>query len=103
MTAGHAPSGKFINGGSAAAKLTFEQVQEIRRHYVDGATQNALCKHYGVSIGTIGRIVRGESWKAGAAAGRGSQAEIDASQRKLFGLPASSSIALMPSRPKSFR
>ena len=99
MTAGHAPSGKFINGGSAAAKLTFEQVQEIRQHLVEGATQSALCKYYGVSIGTIGRIARGESWKAGAAAGRGSQAEIDASQRKLFGLLGINAIEELAGRP----
>lgn len=45
-----------------AAKLTVEQVAEIRRLYGEGYTQGSICRHFGVTIGTIGRIVRGESW-----------------------------------------
>lgn len=43
--------------------LTYSQVQEIRTLYEAGSTQSVLCKQYGVSIGQIGRIVRGESWQ----------------------------------------
>lgn len=74
---------KFIRGATAAAKLTLEQVQEMRRHYRDGATQGDLSRYYGVSIGQVGRIVRGESWQSGVNAGKGSQADIDSSQARL--------------------
>ena len=45
-----------------ASKLTPTQVLEIKEHYGNGVTQGALCRAYGVSVGQIGRIVRGESW-----------------------------------------
>jgi transcriptional regulator with XRE-family HTH domain len=38
------------------------QVLEIRERYSQGETQGSLCRAFGVSIGTIGRIVRGETW-----------------------------------------
>lgn len=55
---------------SRARKLTLTQVRELKGFYEQGATQGALAKHYGISIGQIGRIVRGESWigQAGGAA-----------------------------------
>jgi len=43
-------------------KLGYGQVEEIRVKYNNGATQSALCREYGMSVGQIGRIVRGESW-----------------------------------------
>lgn len=49
------------------AKLTEEQVAEIRRNYVKNSRthgQPALAKRFGVSHATIGYIVREESWKA---------------------------------------
>jgi hypothetical protein len=47
------------------AKLTPTQVLEIREKYwQQHYTQGALCREYEVSVVTIGRIVRGESWKA---------------------------------------
>jgi len=45
-----------------ASKLTPTQVMEIKARYGEGATQGALCREFGVSVGQIGRIVRGESW-----------------------------------------
>lgn len=48
-------------GGNA--KLTRDDVLTIRQRYADGATQRELCHAYGVSIVSIGRIVRGETWR----------------------------------------
>lgn len=58
------PMTKFRAGNISRAKLTPEDVVEIRRRYNALETQGALARAYGVSIGTIGRIVRGESWTA---------------------------------------
>lgn len=44
---------------SPHAKLTPEQVQEIR---ASSGTQRSLASRYGVNPSTIGRIRRGESW-----------------------------------------
>lgn len=43
-------------------KLTLQQVEEIRRWAGQGATHGSLARHFRVSAGQIGRIVRGESW-----------------------------------------
>lgn len=43
-------------------KLTSIDVSDIREAYEMGATQRELCIKYNMSIGQIGRIVRGESW-----------------------------------------
>jgi hypothetical protein len=56
-------SGKVPLRNTKAAKLTATQVAEIRRKYNDeGCTQGELSRIYGVGIGQIGRIVRGEAW-----------------------------------------
>lgn len=34
----------------------------MRQRYAEGATQRELCQAFGVSITTVGRIVRGETW-----------------------------------------
>ena len=47
-------------------KLSGMSVGEIRRRYSSGETQGALSRDYGVSVGQIGRIVRGESWQNSA-------------------------------------
>jgi hypothetical protein len=55
---------KFRLGNLRAAKLTPEEVVEIReRYWQDGETQSSLCHKYGVTIGTIGRVVRGETFQ----------------------------------------
>jgi hypothetical protein len=46
-----------------AAKLKPMDVLNIRQMYADGWTQSRLSRTYGISIGQIGRIVRGESWQ----------------------------------------
>lgn len=61
---------KFEARNKKAQKLTPAQVREIRAAYKEGATQGQLCRYFKVSVGQIGRIVRGESWpeiEAGAA------------------------------------
>ena len=76
-------AGLFARNRGKAGKLTLDQVGEIRRYYAEGATQGALARHYGVAIGTIGRIVRGESWAGQVRVGQGTQAELDASKARL--------------------
>jgi len=49
-------------GGRASRKLSFSQAQDIRREYrkgVVGYSTTALGRKYGVTHGTIGKIVRG--------------------------------------------
>lgn len=46
------------------AKLTWEQVAEIKRRYTLGGVSYAtLGQEYGVDFGRIGRIVRNEAWQ----------------------------------------
>ena len=47
-------------GGNA--RLSEDNVRTMRKRYEEGATQRELCQVYGVSITTVGRIVRGETW-----------------------------------------
>lgn len=55
---------KFQKGQHRAAKLTPEQVIEIRRLYSEeNWSQPMLARYFGISGGQIGRIVRGESWQ----------------------------------------
>lgn len=49
---------------TAAAKLTGEQVINLREEYVNGATQGSLARKYHLSVNQVGRIVRGECWNA---------------------------------------
>lgn len=65
----------FQNRNTKAAKLTLAQVEEIRTLYRDGWTQSSLCGIFNVSVGTIGRIVRGEGWRT---AGMGQVSELEA-------------------------
>jgi hypothetical protein len=59
------PTGyRFRLGNIRGAKLTPEQVVEIRERYWRGMeSQGALCRAYGVSKETIGRVVRGETFQ----------------------------------------
>lgn len=45
------------------AKLTWEQVREIREACETGATQVSVASLYSVSYQTVSRIVRGDSWR----------------------------------------
>jgi hypothetical protein len=67
-----------------AKKLTAGDVAEMRGHYAQGATQGALSRHYGVTIGQVGRIVRGESWQEGAGTRMPTQEEMDETLRRLM-------------------
>lgn len=51
----------FTQGNTRASKLSNEEVYEMRAEYTAGATQAYLSRKYGVTVGTVGRIVRGES------------------------------------------
>ena len=55
---------KFGRRNGKAAKLTAREVIEIRKLYASSqATQGRLSIDFGISIGQIGRIVRGEVWQ----------------------------------------
>ena len=74
--------GEFPKGNTRAAKLTGEQVMNIRGRYArGGVTQGELCREYRVSINTIARIVNGQSW-AGLPIPL-SERELQASQARL--------------------
>lgn len=67
-----------------AQKLNLSLVAEIRKLYGEGHTQGALARHFGVSVGQIGRIVRGESWQANTGARMPTQAEQDAMLERVW-------------------
>ena len=54
--------GKFNQHNIRAAKMTPSTVREVREFYMAGRTQGQLARQYGISIGQVGRIVRGEAW-----------------------------------------
>jgi DNA invertase Pin-like site-specific DNA recombinase len=45
------------------AKLTADDVREIRRLFATGVTIDMLTKRFSVTKSTIGNIVNGKSWK----------------------------------------
>ena len=53
----------FNQRNTAAKKLTSELVEELRTRYEGGETQGKLSRDFGISVGQVGRIVRGESWQ----------------------------------------
>lgn len=55
---------KFRLNNVTSAKLTPEQVLSIRERFANGETQGALARAFGVSVGQVGRITRGEAWQA---------------------------------------
>jgi hypothetical protein len=55
--------GKFTKGNVQAKRLTAEKVLEIRLKYSEGQSQGSLAREYEVSVGQVGRIVRGEVWQ----------------------------------------
>lgn len=67
---GNAMLNSFGRGNRKASKVTAVQVEGMRRKYEQGMTQRELALEYRLSIGQVGRIVRGESWQdTGAARG----------------------------------
>jgi hypothetical protein len=58
---GRSPSGK--NEANPNARLTFNQVKEMREKYIPHRySLNRLAKEYGVSAGHVSRIVNGIRW-----------------------------------------
>jgi len=49
------------------ARFTWEDIRVIRQQWQDGARQQEIADAFGTSQGTIGGIVRGESWVNGQA------------------------------------
>ena len=55
---------KFQLGHRRSSKLSPDQVLEIRRLYSElNWSQGRLAREFGMSVGQIGRIVRGEHWQ----------------------------------------
>jgi hypothetical protein len=59
------PGHPFQRGNNKAAKLTGEQVIEIRERYATerGLSQPMLCQQYDVSKNTIAGILNGSTWR----------------------------------------
>lgn len=55
-------SGKFHRLNTKSATLTPQKVLQMRKDYAQGKTQGQCAKDYGISVGQVGRIVRGEAW-----------------------------------------
>jgi len=55
--------GKFSKHNSRGAKLDAGRVRALREDYAGGASQGELARKYGLSVGQVGRIVRGEAWQ----------------------------------------
>jgi hypothetical protein len=55
---------KFNRHNTRSAKLSATDVYNIRQRYTEGESQGSLAREFQVTVGTIGRIVRGESWQA---------------------------------------
>lgn len=53
----------FSHRNKKSSVLNWGAVREIRRRYAAGETQGELCRAFDVSVMTIGRIVRGETWR----------------------------------------
>lgn len=55
---------KFQRNHTHSSKLSPMQVLELRQRYAEeGWTQGRCARFYGISVGQVGRIVRGESWQ----------------------------------------
>jgi len=76
----------FEKRNRQSAKMTAEQVGEIRQHYAEGATQRDIGEYYGLSTVQVGRIVRRESWRGSAGSGERSQSDVDKSQGRLLAM-----------------
>lgn len=53
----------FKKGNSRAGKITPAEVFEMREAYAAGDSQGTLARRFQLSVGQVGRIVRGESWQ----------------------------------------
>lgn len=55
---------QFKAGNNKAMKISDSDVVNLKKDYMAGMTQSMLCAKYNISIGQVGRIVRGESRRA---------------------------------------
>ena len=53
-----------VRGRSGLAKLTVATVREIRRRVGEGEKRSALAREFRVTHSTVGRIARGDCWRA---------------------------------------
>lgn len=76
----------FQRGNSRASKLSVSEVLAIRQAYTQTrVSQGALARKYQVSVITIGRIVRGETWQSvPMQASEMSEGELKDSADRLF-------------------
>lgn len=51
-----------IGANNPQAKLSDEIVQQLKNRYRNGEAQRSLAAEYGVSVMTVNRAIRGESW-----------------------------------------
>ncbi|HEU4986833.1 MAG TPA: HNH endonuclease [Rhizobiaceae bacterium] len=56
------PSPRLKGEANGAAKLTIDQVRQIRERLARGSTQRRLAERFGVSQSAISKIARGASW-----------------------------------------
>ena len=88
----------FRSGNKKAAKLTAEQVNDIRRRAASGRwTQRALGEEFDITVVQIGRIVRREVWRD-LPPPQASSAEQALAMRRLLALQAS--LGEIPQSPK---
>ena len=52
----------FSKRNLRGAKRSIGEILQIRQQYKDGWSQGRLAREWKMSVGQIGRIVRGESW-----------------------------------------
>lgn len=50
--------------------LDWGKVEEMRERWEGGETQSALSVRFGVSLNTVGKVVKGQSWRRGGEEGR---------------------------------
>jgi hypothetical protein len=61
----HPPTHDKFGEGKGRAKLSEVQVEEIKELYATGEwTQKQLAERFGVWVTTVGKIIRGKSWKS---------------------------------------
>lgn len=76
-------------GQPPTAKLTWEQVCRIRDLHAAGHSQSALARQYGVTFGTIHRIVHNQTWTCKPLP-MPDRAQIDATVREMYAVGATS-------------
>lgn len=55
-------TGHYVGENAPTAKLTWDQVRQIRKRYAAGETRSSIASDYGVTRGCIGHIVINQTW-----------------------------------------